>query len=180
MVKNTGKAASITLINNDPAGTGNHGFIIHTTGGTTTTSFAKLQGYYGASVAGSTPIQLNPEGGKVLVGITTSAGAYTLQVSGSVYADAYFESSDIREKDVVLTKEGIDGIDTITYYWKNKRDEKTHIGYSAQTILEIIPDAVEEKNNGYLTIDYNQVHTFKISQLEQKIKELEAKLNSLL
>ena len=180
MVKNTGKAASITLINENPAGGGNHGFIIHTTGGTTTTSFAKLQGYYGASVAGSTPIQLNPEGGKVLVGTTTSAGAYTLQVSGSVYADAYFESSDIREKDVVLTKEGIDEIDTITYYWKNKRDEKTHIGYSAQTILEIIPDAVEEKNDGYLTIDYNQVHTFKISQLEQKIKELEAKLNSLL
>ena len=118
--------------------------------------------------------------GEVLINQTADSGDYKLQVNGNVYASAYYESSDIREKDVISTKKGIDGIDTITYHWKDKRNEKIHIGYPAQTVLTIIPDAVEEKNDGYLTIDYNQVHTFKISQLEQKIKELEAKLNSLL
>ena len=55
----------------------------------------------------------------------------------------------------------------------------TKFGFVKDEDKNGVPDAVEEKNNGYLTIDYNQVHTFKISQLEQKIKELEFKIIDL-
>jgi hypothetical protein len=51
-----------------------------------------------------------------------------------------------------------------------------HWGYSAQDVQRWIPDAVELGADGALSLDYNQAHSWKIMQLENKIKELEAKL----
>jgi hypothetical protein len=68
------------------------------------------------------------------------------------------------------------GIDTIIYNWKDRRDHLDHIGYSAQQVEEILPYAVSE-SNGYKTVDYNQVHTFKIMLLEEEIKGLKDRLN---
>ena len=75
IVKNTGKTAQIALINSNPAAGGNAGFVIHTVGGTSTSSYADIQGYYGTSIAGSTVIRLNPQGGNVLVGSLAGTGS---------------------------------------------------------------------------------------------------------
>ena len=74
LVKNTGRAANITLINADPAGTGNNAFVIHTVSGTLGSSLVDIQGYYGANVTGSTTIRLNPLGGNVLLGSLAGTG----------------------------------------------------------------------------------------------------------
>jgi len=83
LVKNVGKAANITLINADPAGGGNNAFVIHTVGGTLTNSYVDIQGYYGASVTGSTTIRLNAAGGNLLVGSLIGTGTRMVVASST-------------------------------------------------------------------------------------------------
>ena len=88
LVKNTaGTTAQITLINANPALGGNEGFLVTSVGGTSGTSYAELQGYYGLSVTGSTALRLNPAGGAVIVNSTTNSGEQfqltgTLRING--------------------------------------------------------------------------------------------------
>jgi hypothetical protein len=83
IVKNTGTTAQFVLINADPSGGGNNGFIQMTAGGTSGTSYAQLQTYYGASVIGGA-LRLQPNGQNVLIGTTTDNGN-KLQVTGTGY-----------------------------------------------------------------------------------------------
>jgi len=114
-------------------------------------------------------------GGELLINTTTDSGAYYLQVNGSVYATAYYESSDIRLKNV-LTNSYSENFSAIEFMWKDKRDEKKHWGYAAQDVLKYIPDAIEMNNDGMMTVNYNEAHTWKIAQLEKEILELKAKI----
>jgi hypothetical protein len=88
LVKNLSKTASLTLINADPSVGGNNAFVVHSVGGTSGTSYARIQGYYGASVTGYTVLQLNPFGGNVGIN-TLTASLATLQVGGNVYATSF-------------------------------------------------------------------------------------------
>jgi hypothetical protein len=115
-------------------------------------------------------------GGEIWMGYTTDQGAYLLQVNGSVLASAYYESSDIRLKNILTTSQS-NNFGAISFNWKDARDNKTHWGYSAQDVLKYIPDAIETNKDGMMTVNYNEAHTWKIAQLEQEIKELKAKLN---
>jgi len=88
LVKNTaGTTAQITLINADPSIGGNEGFLVTSVGGTSGSSYAELQGYYGLSVTGSTALRLNPAGGSVIINSTTNSGEQfqltgTLRING--------------------------------------------------------------------------------------------------
>jgi hypothetical protein len=115
--------------------------------------------------------------GEMLIGYTTDQGNYKLQVNGNVFATAYFESSDIRLKEVLNKYEG-ESFGAIEYKWNDKRDSKIHWGYSAQEVMKFLPDAVNENEDGYFTLDYNQAHTFKIAYLEKRITELEQQLKN--
>jgi hypothetical protein len=75
IVKNINKTAQFVLINSNPASGGNNAFVVHTVGGTSASSYADIQGYYGTSIAGSTVIRLNPQGGNVLVGSLAGTGS---------------------------------------------------------------------------------------------------------
>ena len=87
---------------------------------------------------------------------------------GSVTATGFFNSSDARLKDVI----GRDG-DTVKFTWKDKRDDKTHIGYIAQEVQEKYPDQVNKNEDGMLTVNYIEVLVAKIQELENRIKQLE-------
>ena len=115
--------------------------------------------------------------GEVWIGYTADQGAYALQVNGAVYASAYYESSDERLKNISIVHES-DNFGAIEFAWKDGRDAKHHWGYSAQAVQKWLPDAVNENNDGYLTVDYNQAHTFKIQKLEDEIKQLKEQLKN--
>jgi hypothetical protein len=89
----------------------------------------------------------------------------------------FFESSDIRFKNVLGTNPEIDvsKIDTIKYMRTTYEKDKIRYGYSAQDVYEILPECVN--NDGIsLSINYTDIHTLKILQLEKRVLELEAKL----
>jgi hypothetical protein len=133
------------------------------------------------------PIAFNTQGqnrliinndGEILINYTTDQGGYMLQVNGSTYSSSgFFESSDIRLKTILNRHQSID-FDAIEYNWNDGRDSKLHWGYAAQEVMKVLPDAVNGTEELFYTLDYNQVHTYKIAMLEKRIAELESQLKN--
>jgi hypothetical protein len=123
----------------------------------------------GAIITGST-LSLAPadatNGGVVTTGIQTFGGDKTF--TATVTATGFFNSSDAKLKNIIER----DG-DTVKFTWKDKRDDKIHIGYIAQEVQEKYPDQVSEDTNGMLTVNYIEVLVAKIQELENRIKQLE-------
>jgi predicted heme/steroid binding protein len=104
--------------------------------------------------------------------------------SGSLTASSFFEISDSRLKKVVKNDYKAIGIENIKsrLYIKNGREE---LGYFAQDFAEILPSAIAEAYDGFLTLSYTQVHTAKIAIIEdevtilkRRVAELESKLQA--
>lgn len=88
--------------------------------------------------------------------------------TSSVTASAFFQSSDLRLKDII-SRDG----DVIKYKWKDKRDDKIHIGYVAQEVQKENPDQVNADEKGILSVNYIEILVQKIKDLENRIKQLE-------
>ena len=204
----TSPADKLTIV-----GTGSYTGISVDTGSTTGGAYISVKqngvssGFFGGSGAAlgdtSADLALYAEGGKgirfytnanatermritsdgnVLIGTTMDAG-YKLNVSGQVIASAYFESSDKKLKEVFYLQDS-NTFGAIQFNWKDKRDIKNHWGYIAQDVAKFIPDAVVKGSDGFLSVDYNQAHTFKIAKVEdevtllkKRVAELEQQLN---
>ena len=104
----------------------------------------------------------------------------TITSESTVTATAFYESSDIRFKNIIERNPYIDlsSLDTIKFTRDGDLDKDIRYGYSAQDVRSINSDFVKEDEEGKLFVNYIDVHTMKIAQLEQKIKELEEKLSS--
>lgn len=103
--------------------------------------------------------------------VATAGSTFT----GSITAVAFFESSDIRYKIVLETNPTVDttGIDMIKY--TRTGESQVRYGYSAQQVQSILPDCVQDISE-HLVVNYTDVHTLKIAQLEKRVAELESKL----
>lgn len=116
--------------------------------------------------------------------LTTSAASSTYlpltggTLTGLLYAPGYFETSDKRLKTQLEANYAPQNVGDIQAYLYIK-DGKEEVGYYAQEVSEIIPSAVEEGNDGYLTVAYNQVLVAKIQYLENKLKQLEHELGRI-
>ncbi len=104
----------------------------------------------------------------------TNRGSVT---TTSITASSFFEQSDVRYKNILGENPNIDvsGIDVIKYMRTTYDKDKIRYGYSAQQVFDIAPDLVH--NDGIsLSVNYTDLHTLKILQLEKRVAELEAKL----
>ena len=97
-------------------------------------------------------------------------GGYT------VTASAFYESSDIRFKNVLETNPNISAIGIDVIKFTRNGSDTIRYGYSAQQVQSIVPDAVFGDNE--LVVNYMDVHTLKIASLENRVAELELRLKS--
>jgi hypothetical protein len=93
----------------------------------------------------------------------------------SVTATAFFESSDSRLKTLIKDDYKALGVESVKarLYLKDGKEE---IGYYAQDLESILPNAVSKNDAGFLSLSYTQVHTAKIAYLEDSLEEIKAKI----
>jgi hypothetical protein len=100
-------------------------------------------------------------------------------VAGSVTATGgFFDTSDSRLKIIITDNHIAKGIEKVAakFYVKNGKRE---LGYFAQDLQEILPSAVGEGTDGFLTLSYSQVHTAKIALIEDEVTILKNRVSDL-
>lgn len=116
--------------------------------------------------------------------LTTSAAASTYlpltggTLTGLLYAPGYFETSDKRLKTQLEANYAPQNVGDIQAYLYIK-DGKEEVGYYAQEVSEVIPSAVAEGRDGFLTVAYNQVLVAKIQYLENELKSIKDELGRI-
>ena len=97
---------------------------------------------------------------------------------GSIYAPAFYESSDIRKKNIIgevsLEKsyELIDKCQSIIYTLKDNTD-KEQLGLIAQEVEEFFPEVIETDSSGFKTINYSRLVVICFKVLKDVINRLE-------
>ncbi len=94
------------------------------------------------------------------VGIGTASPGYLLTVNGTAYATAFMSPSDRRHKTEIqpLTDDALSLIlrlKPVTFFWKDPHDAGTQgrqIGFIAQDVLPVLPDAVLTQNDAERTL----------------------------
>jgi hypothetical protein len=132
-------------------------------------------------------IIIDSSGGTTIINDNLSISGTTsingdLRVSGDITA---FYSSDRRLKDNITRIEDplakVLSISGNTYNWnENSGKEGNDVGVIAQEVLEVLPEAVTTRDNGYLAVDYQRLVPLLIEavkELSQKVSDLENKLN---
>ena len=152
------------------------------TGSGTSADRGILLGY---DVSAATAAVFYSQDGNIRLGATSSSQYLTINsssatfsgaatFSSSVTASSFYESSDIRLKNIVERRG-----DMIQFTWKDGRDNLVHTGYSAQEVKQWMPTAVMQGSDGYLSVQYLEVHTKKINDLEKEVAELKKQIKSL-
>ena len=111
------------------------------------------------------------------------SGVYMNASSNIVYATDFIASSDERQKDIIEPITGaldkVCAIDGFIYKWNDKAaslDKETRqVGVSAQAVQAVLPEAVNEKDDGYLGVAYDKL----VPLLIESIKELKAEVEEL-
>ena len=130
-----------------------------------------------ATVAGTLNVNGNTTLGNADTDITTVNGE--LRVTQDIIG-FYVTPSDQRLKDNIvpidnsLTK--ILSISGNTYTWNEKSNKSGNdVGVIAQEVLEVLPEAVTTRDDGYLAVYYDKI----VPLLVEAIKELSAKVENL-
>lgn len=121
---------------------------------------------------GANDIFVGNDGSRIYIGGNT-------YVVGNVTATGgFFDTSDARLKTLVEDNYLLSSIANVKakLYTKGGRKE---LGYYAQDLLEILPSAVSEGSDGFLSLSYAQVHTAKISVIEDEVTMLKNRVSEL-
>ena len=118
-------------------------------------------------------------------GIGTTVPDFPLHVAGLVGAQDFITLSDRRFKDDIKnlnnSLDKISRLQGVSYTFKQaefpdkKFDDRRHIGFIAQNVREVFPEAVYEDRNGYLAVAYQNI----IPALTEAVKELNTENKNL-
>ena len=100
-------------------------------------------------------------------------------VALNVWATDVVATSDIRLKNVVggvsNALSTVNKLNAIRYTWTDERDDKEHVGFSAQDVLKLVPEAVYGSEETEYGISYGKL----VPVLVEAIKELTAEVEAL-
>lgn len=159
----------------------------------------------GSGVNGQVRLYIQNDGN---VGIGTTSPSYKLHIVGTAYSSAGLitdgaisaaktsTSSDIRLKDNISeigSKTALNWLLMLkpkSWTWNDKAGVKgASMGFVAQDVESILPQMVKKQDNGYLSLDYTQLHALEVSaiqgheseieRLKDRVSELEAEINKL-
>jgi hypothetical protein len=138
-----------------------------------------------SGTVGSSALFSDPSGN---VGIGANSLSYTLQVNGSVAGtSAYNNLSDARlKKDVQPIGDAlaiVEALRGVTYNWNQtvdpslKLDDRNHVGFLAQEVEQVLPQAVSTANDARQTksVAYSEV----IPVLNEAIKQQQTQIETL-
>ena len=118
------------------------------------------------------------------LGVGTAASSTTGEIRALNDITAYY-SSDVRLKKNIKPIDNallrLDKINGYEFDWKKGRPKNIHsheghaIGVSAQEIMEVLPEVVQKRDNGYLAVDYQKI----VALLINGIKELKAEIEEI-
>ena len=137
-------------------------------------------------------------------GNSSSTEEYAVNVTGSIYAsddvvtgDGVTMFSQRSLKDVVdergLSLDEMLQMRPVRYTWKDKHDDRVHIGGIADDVMRVLPEVIRKTKDGILTMDYACAsyavatslvipvaeHEKRVGQLERELAELREELNRL-
>ena len=112
------------------------------------------------------------------VGIGTTGPAYTLDVSGTIRATGdVIAYSDARVKENVntitdaLTK--VTSLRGVTYTRKDNEDKSRKVGVIAQEVLPILPEVVQQDDNGNYSVAYGNMVGVLIEAIKEQQKQID-------
>lgn len=121
-------------------------------------------------------VSIDTSGFVTLTGTQTISGAKTFTHSNGVRSTyGFYDISDIRLKSNI---QDIELKDKINFYEFDKQGKHSY-GVIAQEVEQIYPSVVNTDENGYKTVNYNEVLSIKCAELEAENKELKARLDKL-
>jgi len=114
------------------------------------------------------------------VGIGDSTPSYKLDVNGTIRATGdVIAYSDARVKENVVTIDNaldkVNKLRGVTYTRNDIEDKQTKMGVIAQEVLEVIPEVVQQDNEGNYSVAYGNMNGLLI----EAIKELKAEIEEL-
>ncbi|MEO0041937.1 MAG: hypothetical protein RL329_1385 [Bacteroidota bacterium] len=174
---------------------GNQNTFIGTNAGSTAAVSASSAIGYNATVARNNALilgNINDANLTVGIGIAIPWYGYKLHAAGNVLANNYYVPSDQRLKQNIQTIKDpmaiITGLNGKTYEMRTKAFEERHFdagrmyGFLAQELQKVMPEAVKENAEGFLTVNYDfviPVLTEGIKTQQKTIETLQAELEEI-
>lgn len=118
-------------------------------------------------------------------GIGTTSPGHKLHVVGRIYCTGGFAFlSDIRKKDVItkdlhISVGDIAKAPLIRYTLKSDEKKEMHIGSVAQYWQNVMPETINESNDGTLSMDYGTISLVSVVTLARKLETLEKELSDI-
>lgn len=115
-------------------------------------------------------------GAMTIANVSTSKLQFTPS-TGTLFSTEFLSSSDLRLKDNILTitdsTNTVKQLNGVSFVWKDSGDKS--YGVIAQEIEQVLPDLVQETEDGYKRVKYDAIIAFLI----ESIKELSTRLDNL-
>ena len=135
-------------------------------------------------------MMISANNGITLRGYTTVSG--DLLVTGGITMYSQRSLKEIVDRRGLSLHE-LAAIIPTRYTWKDKRDERVHIGGIADEVMEVLPEVIYKTSDGILTMDYGNAafaiaaslinpvceHERRISELERENKELKREIERM-